>query len=89
MENITRLERRVKVVTNSVLVKVPIPDNWDLATPKIPDMQNVYDFPACRPHELQGGDFFPLNSASRFFIKDSGSLLGVYPGFAELEQILI
>jgi hypothetical protein len=58
------------------ILRVPI-INWSTSTPKEADMKTVYDFPPCRPRELQTGDFISLEVASRFFtIKGAGSLIG-------------
>jgi hypothetical protein len=57
------------------IVRVPL-FNWSTSTPKEADMKTVYDFPPCRPHELETGDFISLEVASRFFTtKGSGSLI--------------
>ena len=41
--------------------------NYSTSIPKAADMQNVYDFPPCRPHPAQSGFFISLTAASRFF----------------------
>jgi hypothetical protein len=58
------------------IVRVPIV-NWSTSTPKEAEMKTVYNFPPCRPHDLQVGAFISLDAASRFFTtKRSASLLG-------------
>lgn len=49
--------------------------NYSATIPKRADMQNVYDFPPCRPHPAQSGSFISLTAASRFFAARPASSL--------------
>ena len=60
------LEPFLDISARPDIQRVPITD-YATTIPKRADMQNVYDFPPCRPHPAQSGSFTSLTAASRFF----------------------
>lgn len=73
------LEPFLDISARPDIVRISPPDDWEdweEEEPKEPDMPNIYDFPPCRPHELENGTFISLESAARFFtVKRPHSLL--------------
>jgi hypothetical protein len=39
-------------------------------------MKTIYDFPPCRPHEMENGDFISLATASLYFLQRQNSIYG-------------
>jgi uncharacterized protein YegL len=59
------LETFIDIRTRPDIVKVPI-KNYAISTPKRTDMEDIYDFPPCRPHENLNDHFIALGEAGRF-----------------------
>lgn len=59
------------------IVTSPPPADWNTSMPKEADMTTLHDFPPCRPHELQDGNFVSLDAATRQLAAKSSSLLQI------------
>ncbi|KAF8244058.1 hypothetical protein K440DRAFT_588903 [Wilcoxina mikolae CBS 423.85] len=59
------LETFLDVRARPEIVTFPVGD-YDLSTPKEPDMKDIFDFPPMRPHPNQNDQFFSAKDASRF-----------------------
>jgi ubiquitin-protein ligase len=63
------LEPFLDISARPDIIRIAPPDDyeeWQYDDPKVPDMSTVYDFPPCRPHELEHGNFMSLETAAGF-----------------------
>lgn len=59
------LETFLDIRVRPEIVRVPIGE-YDLSSPKEPDMKDIFDFPPMRPHPNQNDQFFSVRDANRF-----------------------
>ncbi|KAH0565588.1 hypothetical protein GP486_001021, partial [Trichoglossum hirsutum] len=60
------LEPFLDISARPDIVRTPVVD-YSTSSPKKPDMENIYEFPPCRPHPLERGSFVALSNAGRYF----------------------
>jgi uncharacterized protein YegL len=60
------LEPFLDISARPDIVRVPV-DNYEATVPKPADMQTIFDFPPCRKHQLEEGNFVSLAAGGRFF----------------------